>query len=154
MYNRKGVNTLSNYKNILVAIDIDADYESIIRKALAISQSPEDLVLMYTSPPSTYIQPYLYGMEYNLINDGDRMANARGKLSGIAKEFGISQQNVVVKLGIAADEIKEIANEKSVDLIVIGTHGTSGIKLILGSTANSVLHGVKQDVLAVRVHDS
>jgi universal stress protein A len=45
-----------------------------------------------------------------------------------------------------------MANEKNIDLIVIGTHGRSGIKLLLGSTANSVLHGVKQDVLAVRVY--
>ncbi|MFT6268790.1 MAG: universal stress protein A [Alphaproteobacteria bacterium] len=144
---------MSNYKTILVAIDINAHYDSIIRKALAISQSPEDLLLMYTSLPSTYIQPYLYGMEYNLITDAERMAVAHEKLADIAKKFGIAQQNIFVKLGFAADEIKEIATEKSVDLIVMGTHGTSGIKLILGSTANSVLHGAKQDVLAVRIQD-
>jgi universal stress protein A len=59
-----------------------------------------------------------------------------------------------VENGVPADEIKEMANKKSIDLIVIGTHGRSGIKLLLGSTANAVLHGVKQDVLAVRVYGS
>jgi universal stress protein A len=58
-----------------------------------------------------------------------------------------------LKAGDAGDEIKQIANENNADLIVIGTHGRSGIKLLLGSTANAVLHGVHQDVLAVRVHD-
>jgi universal stress protein A len=35
---------------------------------------------------------------------------------------------------------------------VIGTHGQSGISLLLGSTASSVLHGSGCDVLAVRIH--
>ena len=44
-----------------------------------------------------------------------------------------------------------LADKISADLIVIGTHGQSGLKLLLGSTANAVLHGVKVDVLAVKV---
>ena len=50
-----------------------------------------------------------------------------------------------------AEEIHTLANEINTDLIVIGTHGRSGLKLLLGSTANSVLHSAKQDVLAVRI---
>ncbi len=143
---------MSNYKNILVAIDVNAPHESIIRKALAVSQSPDDLMLMYTMLPTTHIQPYLYPTEYNAIDDSERMSFAHKKLSDIATEFDITESNVFVKMGVAADEIKEMANEKNIDLIVIGTHGRSGIKLLLGSTANSVLHGVKQDVLAVRIY--
>ncbi len=37
------------------------------------------------------------------------------------------------------------------DLIVLGTHGRHGLGLILGSTANGVLHGASCDVLAVRI---
>jgi universal stress protein A len=143
---------MSNYKHILVAIDVNAPHESIIRKALAVCQSSEDLILMYTLLPTTYIQPYLYPMEFNAIDDSERMSLAHKKLSDIATEFGITESNVFVKMGVAADEIKEMANEKNIELIVIGTHGRSGIKLLLGSTANSVLHGVQQDVLAVRVY--
>lgn len=143
---------MSNYKNILVAVDVNAPHESIIRRALAVCQSSEDLILMYTLLPTTYIQPYIYPMEFNAIDDSERMSLAHKKLSDIATEFGITESNVFVKIGVAADEIKEMANEKNIDLIVIGTHGRSGIKLLLGSTANSVLHGVKQDVLAVQIY--
>jgi universal stress protein A len=135
---------MSNYKNILVAIDINAHHESIIRKALAICQSSENISLMYTILPTTYIEPYLL----------ERMSLAHEKLNDIALRFGINEQNIFVENGVPADEIKEMANKKSIDLIVIGTHGRSGIKLLLGSTANAVLHGVKQDVLAVRVYGS
>lgn len=144
---------MSNYKKILVAIDINADYQSVIKKALSVCQSPEDLTLVYISLTAVYIQPYLYGADYNAIDDEGRLDNARNKLADIGKEFGITQQQVCLKTGNAADEIKNIAGDIDADLIVIGTHGRSGIKLLLGSTANAVLHGVKQDVLAVRIHE-
>ncbi|GAB54552.1 universal stress protein A homolog 2 [Glaciecola punicea ACAM 611] len=144
---------MSTYKKILVAIDINADYEGIITKALSICQSPKDLTLVYISLSAIYIQPYLYGADYNAIDDAGRLENARNKLADIGKEFGIIEQQVCLKTGNAADEIKDIANDIEADLIVIGTHGRSGIKLLLGSTANAVLHGVKQDVLAVRLHE-
>jgi len=34
---------------------------------------------------------------------------------------------------------------------VVGSHGRHGLALLLGSTANGVLHGASCDVLAVRV---
>jgi universal stress protein A len=148
-----GINSMSNYKNILVAIDINADYESVIHKALSVCQSVDDLSLVYIPLSSVYIQPYLYGADYSAIDDSDRMARAQKKLDDIANKFAIKKNNVYLKAGDAADEIQNFANEIHADLIVIGTHGRSGIKLLLGSTANAVLHGVKQDVLAVRVHD-
>jgi universal stress protein A len=144
---------MSKYKRVLVAIDINAEYKSIIKKALSVCQSPDQLSLAYIPMPTVYIQPYLYGMEYNAIDDSGRMKLAREELETIAEVSGISKENVHLRLGDAADEIKEIANEIDAELIVLGTHGRSGIKVLLGSTANAVLHGVKQDVLAVRIHD-
>jgi universal stress protein A len=151
--NPQGMKNVSNYKKILVAIDINADYESVIQKALTICQSVDDLSLAYIPLSSVYIQPYLYGADYSQIDDSDRMARAQKKLDEIAHKFVIKKNNVYLKAGDPADEIQNFANEIHADLIVIGTHGRSGIKLLLGSTANAVLHGVKQDVLAVRVHD-
>ena len=40
---------------------------------------------------------------------------------------------------------------KGADVIVVGSHGRHGLALLLGSTANGVLHGATCDVLAVRV---
>ena len=46
---------------------------------------------------------------------------------------------------------KGIAQSKKVDLIVVGSHGRHGLGLLLGATANGVLHGANCDVLTVRV---
>jgi universal stress protein A len=145
---------MSNYKKIIVAIDFNAEHENVIKRAISICQSRDDLSLVYISMPIVYIQPYLYGAEYNSLDDSKVLAKAQKNLEDIADKFGINKRNILIKTGDVADEIKQIANESEADLIVIGTHGRSGIKLLLGSTANAVLHGVKQDVLAVRMHDS
>lgn len=145
---------MSHYNKLLVAIDINAEYEKVIEKALSICQSPNDINLVYCPLPMVYINPYLYGVDYGAIDDNDRAERARERLTSIAKAHGIAETNLHLKTGGApADEIKELANDLEADVIVIGTHGRSGLKLLLGSTANAVLHGVKQDVLAVRVYD-
>ncbi|MFW8592029.1 universal stress protein [Glaciecola sp. 2405UD65-10] len=144
---------MSNYNHVLVAIDFDAEYEKVIQKALEVAPSPEHISLIYVILPSVYIQPYLYGMPTDLISDKERIVSAKARLEEVAGKFGLQVSNTHVECGDVADEIHNFANDKNVDLIVLGTHGRSGIKLLLGSTANAVLHGVKQDVLAVRMHD-
>lgn len=144
---------MSDYKTVLVAIDIHAQYKQVIDKALSIRDNPSQLHLIYVPLPVTYINPYLYGIDYNEIDDANRLTKSHEELKDIAKQFSIPDSNVHFKAGDAADEIHDIATQIDADLIVIGTHGRSGIKRLLGSTANSVLHGVKRDVLAVRVTD-
>jgi universal stress protein A len=56
-----------------------------------------------------------------------------------------------VELGATKFEIARVAKENTFDLIVVGSHGRHGVALLLGSTANAVLHGAPCDVLAVRV---
>lgn len=144
---------MSNYRKILVAIDFNTEYENIIHRALKIAASKQDVTLVFVNIPFMYMQPYYFGTDIKETNDDLHIEQARKHMQKIGKKFGILQDNVHVKLGNVPDEIKKFAEELQADLIVIGTHGRSGIKLLLGSTANSVLHGVKQDVLAVRMHD-
>lgn len=144
---------MSEYKKVLVAIDIHAEYENVIEKALSIASSADDIHLVYITMTAYYVQPYLYGMSDHQIDQAGMVRQAQENLKDVATKFGITPENTHVKSGEAADEIKNIAGEVHADLIVMGTHGRGGFKLLLGSTANAVLHGVKQDVLAVRMHD-
>ena len=75
------------------------------------------------------------------------------KLDGIGEANGIPSSNRHFLNGTPAREIHRFAEENGVELIVLGTHGQKGVQLLLGATANSVLHGSSCDVLAVRVYD-
>ncbi len=63
----------------------------------------------------------------------------------------IAEERVEVSLGTPAMEIRDRAKHHDCDVIVIGTHSRRGLGLLLGSTANGVLHGTPCDVLAVCV---
>jgi universal stress protein A len=58
---------------------------------------------------------------------------------------------VHIILGAPGSEIRELAKATKADLIVIGSHGRHGFSLLLGSTANAVLHDAGCNVLAVRL---
>ena len=72
----------------------------------------------------------------------------------MADELGVEQRNCWLIWGSPNDEIVRIAKQHQVDLIVTGSHARHGLALIMGSTANSVLHHAECDVLAVRIQDS
>lgn len=75
------------------------------------------------------------------------------ELERVAKECGrdLTQVKAHYRVGEAASEIVRFADEESVDLIVVGTHGWTGLKhLVLGSTAENVVRKAKCPVLTVR----
>jgi universal stress protein A len=57
-------------------------------------------------------------------------------------------------VGSPKTEILGLAEEKSTDLIVVGSHGRHGLGVLLGSTATSLLNHARCDILAVRLTDA
>lgn len=66
------------------------------------------------------------------------------------KGFGEVEQ--VVLKGTPYEEIIRFAEDKKIDLIVLGTHGRKGIdRMLFGSTAEQVLRNASCPVLSVRL---
>jgi universal stress protein A len=76
---------------------------------------------------------------------------ARTRLAALAEQLAIAEEDQHIVLGQPANEMRRMAKEEDVDLIIVGSHGRHGLALIFGSTSNSVLHGAPCDVLAVRI---
>jgi universal stress protein A len=83
--------------------------------------------------------------------DDTLLVRARTFLEKISKQLNQADVQQIVTLGSTRSEIFRIAQEQAMDLIVIGTHGRHGVGLLLGSTANAILHGTPCDVHAVRI---
>lgn len=80
------------------------------------------------------------------------LQEARGALGELAKRLGLEDaEKWVVNAMSTKEGILGAAKEHGADLIVVGSHGRHGLALLLGSTANAVLHGAPCDVLAVRI---
>ena len=83
--------------------------------------------------------------------------SARKALELIAAECRKTVEDVAFyhRIGNPAHEIVRLADEESIDLIVTGTHGWTGIKhLILGSTAENIVRKSNCPVLTVRSSSS
>lgn len=137
------------YEKVLVALDVYSAYEPVLNRALHLVDDPAFLQLVYVTLPHAYFEPYAVDVGRDFV--GDIQAKSKVRLEEIAKTHEIPEENVYALIGNAADEIHDLAEELGSDVIVIGTHGQSGLRLLLGSTANAVLHGAKCDVLSVRV---
>ena len=72
-------------------------------------------------------------------------------LQKLSKKKGLDSSKLLVTVGSAKTEIHKAARDNEVDLIVIGTHGRHGIAMLLGSTANAILHGAPCDILSVKI---
>ena len=69
---------------------------------------------------------------------------------GRAREAGIDDVEGVVRFGTPHHEIRSYAEERSADLIVVGTHGRTGLdRYLLGSVAERVLRLATAPVLTV-----
>lgn len=79
---------------------------------------------------------------------------AAARLEELCGPRGIGPDHRYVMLGRAADRIHELARDEGFDLIVVGSHGQEGLRRILGSTANAVLHDAPVDVATVRIHEA
>ncbi len=71
------------------------------------------------------------------------------------KERGVTNVETHVWYGPPAAAIVEAADVQKVTLIVMSTHGRSGLgRLILGSVAESVLRGTRTPILVVRAESA
>jgi nucleotide-binding universal stress UspA family protein len=84
----------------------------------------------------------------------ERMDTGKSYLDAIAQSFQDTQVTCVVEKGLAEDMIIERAAADKDTLIVMATHGRSGIqRWVLGSVADKILHGSTNHLLLIRAND-
>lgn len=143
---------MKNYKRIIAAIDVYFEYDQVLHSALAIAKNLGHLHLVFVTLPTSHFQPYISSIGPEYVTDITLQASIR--LSQIARKYSIPLSNIHFPVGDVGIEICNTANDIRADLIVIGTHGSGGCKVLLGSAANTVMHCAKQDVLAIRSEDT
>ena len=142
-------------RNFLVAVDMTDEAEDVLQAARELANRLDaDLTAVTVVRPMSMVYgeiglgPFVTGA----INIQDEaVKSAKTELTAMGERHDIDAARCKVLLGAPAVEIRNLAEEANADLIVIGTHGRHGLGLMLGSTANAVLHGVPCDVYAVRI---
>ena len=85
------------------------------------------------------------------------MAECKRELERVVKQAGVSPkliEKTLVRFGRSFHEIADAARTLKVDLIVIATHGYTGLKhALLGSTTERVVRHAPCPVLVVRENE-
>ena len=149
---------MSGYSKIVVAIDLSSDSTIILKRAMDVASSGSEIHLVYVQEPmdSVYMGVVPYGPVFVGMDEVEEnlKTELKQKLDDIGDDFNIRADSRHFLNGTPAREIHRFAEEYGMELIVLGTHGQKGVQLLLGATANSVLHGSNCDVLAVRIFDA
>ena len=142
---------MANYKKILVAIDLSEESAAVVERARAIADGHSaELHLIHVIEPLSFAYGGDIPMDFSGIQD-EIHQQAAAQLKRFGEAEGIAEDKQYIVLGRPEVEIHSKAEELGADLIVVGSHGRYGLALLMGSTANGVLHGATCDVLAVRV---
>ena len=142
---------MSDYQHILVGIDLSEEAKHVAHKAASLAKSSgANLSMMHVIEPLSFAYGGDIPMDLSSVQD-EIQQQANDQLAAFAKVYGVAEDDQHITLGRAEIEIHRLAEQQGIDLIVVGSHGRRGLALLLGSTANGVLHGASCDVLAVRV---
>ena len=142
---------MANYQRILTAVDISDEAIPVVKRAAAMArQHQAELHLIHVVEPLSLAYGGDIPMDFSGIQE-ELQQQDEETLKKYAGQFDIPDDKIHLLTGRPEAQIHDLCKELDCDLIIVGSHGRKGLALLLGSTANAVLHGAKCDVLAVRV---
>jgi universal stress protein A len=142
-----------DYKKILFATDFSPASETALRTATSLARDSgallliahiEELPMPYAGGEMYFAQPEYPNPEVKKMLD-----------AVVPPDKSVRYEHRLV-MGTAADDIVRVADEEGVDLIVIGTHGRTGLmRVLMGSVAESVMRLATCPVMTVKqAHDN
>jgi nucleotide-binding universal stress UspA family protein len=142
-------------RKIVVPTDFTARADQAVDYAAALATTLEASVHLL----HVIEEPFVAGGEWDLyVRDAQEVrerlyADVRSRLSATAARLEKQRQPITTEIrhGLASDGIINAATALGADLIVMSTHGRSGLPhLLLGSVTERVIRGAHCPVLAVR----
>ncbi|MCX8058316.1 MAG: universal stress protein [Spirochaetes bacterium] len=150
-------------KRVLIPIDFSHNSKNLVEYAKEFKDKfNSEIFFLHVLDKRTISQvpiDYMYPeLNINLIDEkifSDSLyKNAEFLIKKFKDDFDLNNNSYkfFIEWGIPYSKIIEFAEENMADLIIIGSHGTSGLKhLLLGSVVDYVVHHSKIPVLVVKV---
>jgi nucleotide-binding universal stress UspA family protein len=141
-------------KSILVPLDFSGPSKEALACAEACARKfGAELVLLHVVEPISMSADYGYGKVHGLSPNEYLLGRCKKRLESLRRRRvdGLCGCKAVVRSGKVVDEIAKAAKELDADLIILATHGYTGLEhTLLGSTAELVVRQAPCPVLIVR----
>jgi len=150
---------------VLIALDYDPSAQEVAEKGFAFAKSMgAQVVLLHVT--SDYV--YYSSLDYSPILGYDTFSNLGALQTNTLEELRVAAENylksmkehlgdpgieTLVRDGEFGEVILETAEEKNIDILVLGTHGRRGLdKILMGSVAEKVLQSTKIPLFIIPTH--
>lgn len=142
---------MSDYRRIMLAVDLTEESNVVAERARKLAQAFDaELHVVHVIEPLSLAYGGDIPMDLSTVQDQIH-EQAKSHLAEFSATLGVPPERQHLIFGRPESEIQRAAEKEKADVIIVGSHGRHGLALLLGSTANGVLHGASCDVLAVRV---
>ena len=145
---------MSHFKQLLVAVDFSDPSIRALQVAREMgTRLNSKLHIVHFVPMRVMDMGMEGGVDFIEEMHQKELEEAKVKLEKFVKDHTTTEDEVEQHLrsGEPAAEVNPMAIELSADIIIIGTHGRTGLKhLLLGSVAESILRSADVPVLCVR----
>lgn len=146
---------MNNYQNILLAIDFSDYGHYVAKRAKQLAdQFNAHLHIIHVLDnipmPDT---PYGTVIPLNEDSTYDLLEAEKNKFRQISDQLNIAPTHRWMVWGEPQQEIIQLATQKQIDLIVVGSHERHGLAVLMNSTAKGVLYHAACDVLAIHLRD-
>lgn len=138
--------------NILVCTDFSEAGDRAVSKALELWKNEANITLLHcVEPPPTPNPMYAHYVAGTAWDAQTRELVASAAESGLERlAQGHENVRTMVAMGPPVHEIVSTAERLDIDIIVVGTHGRTGVKrMLMGSVAEMVIRTGSRPVLVV-----
>jgi len=139
-----------SYREILLALDLGEQSESIARRCLGLAQGWGARVQLLHVVPFMPVEPMNESLVPVVQLDTALVEKAGEQLLALAALLGVPAGLTGVVTGSVKGEILRAAREQQCDLIVLGARERHGLSILVNRTEDTVLHGAPCDVLVLR----
>ncbi len=138
-------------RRVLVPVDFSDHSQNALRYAVAFaSQFGAELILVHIVEQMVYPGDWMYPPLASSDFATEKREQILERLKQLSAGVGVKARQIV-RLGRAWQEVVEIAKEQKADILIIATHGYTGLKhVLLGSVAEKIVRHAPCPVLTVR----
>lgn len=151
MTNKEDLVTATRPIQVVVAYDFSPSSELALARAVEVAARAPEHILHVIAALDPHVHP-LRGVPYERADELQKQISERVAAAFAARETAAEVRFYVhARIGTPATEILALAEEIGAELIVIGSHGKTGVeRFLLGSVSERVVREARCPVLVAR----